>query len=97
MRARKRRRSYEEEAGHLAIETNAAIDPAIEAERLDEIQRVRRVLANMKPRNAKILILRYSGLSYSELANTLGVRAGSIGTMLVRAEAEFEKRYQQSF
>ena len=95
LRARKRRSRYEEEAGHLDIETHASPDPAKEAERLEEVQRVRQILSRMKPRNAKLLILRNSGFSYAELAATLGVAPGSIGTMLVRAETEFEKRYRQ--
>jgi len=95
LRARKRRSRYEEEAGHIDIETHASPDPAKEAERLEEVQQVRQILSLMKPRNAKLLILRNSGFSYAELAVTLGIEPGSIGTMLVRAEADFEKRYRQ--
>ena len=95
LRARKRRSRYEEEAGHVDIETHASPDPAKEAERLEEVQQVRQILSLMKPRNAKLLILRNSGFSYAELAATLGIEPGSIGTMLVRAEADFEKRYRK--
>jgi RNA polymerase sigma-70 factor (ECF subfamily) len=45
-------------------------------------------------RQAQLLILRYSGLSYRELAVALGVSENSIGTLLVRAEREFEKRFR---
>ncbi|MCJ7660760.1 MAG: sigma-70 family RNA polymerase sigma factor [Anaerolineales bacterium] len=95
LRSRKRRSRYEEEAGHLAMDVHAAPDPAKEAERLEEIQRVRQILSLMKPRDAKLLILRNSGFSYTELAVTLEVAPGSIGTLLVRAEADFEKRYRR--
>ena len=95
LRSRKRRSRYEEEAGHLAMDVHAASDPAKEAERLEEIQRVRQILSLMKPRDAKLLILRNSGFSYTELAVTLEVAPGSIGTLLVRAEADFEKRYRR--
>ncbi len=57
--------------------------------------RVREALARMKPAQAQLLILRHSGLSYQELAEALGVKASSIGTLLARAEAEFEKRYRE--
>ena len=95
IRARKRRTRYEEEAGHMEMEYQASTDPAIEAERSAEIHQVRKILAQMKPRNAKLLILRNSGFSYAELAATLRLASGSIGTLLVRAEADFEKRYRQ--
>jgi RNA polymerase sigma-70 factor (ECF subfamily) len=95
LRARKRRSRYEEEAGHLNMEFHASPDPALEVERLEEIRRVRQILSLMKPRNAKLLVLRNSGFTYAELAVTLGVAPGSIGTMLIRAEAEFLKRYQR--
>ena len=55
---------------------------------------MQRVLAQMKPRSAQILILRYSGLSYAEIAEAVGVAAGSVGTLLARAEEEFEERYR---
>ncbi len=95
LRSRKRRIRYEEESGRLVMDVNAAPNPAKEAERMEEIQRVRQVLSLMKPRDAKLLILRNSGFSYAELAVTLGVAPGSIGTLLVRAEADFEKRYRR--
>lgn len=95
IRARKRRTRYEDEAGHMEMEFQASTDPAIEAERTEEIHRVRKILAQMKPRNAKLLVLRNSGFSYAELAATLGLASGSIGTLLVRAESDFEKRYRQ--
>jgi len=93
LRARKRRQRYEEEAGYSALDTQATPDPQTEIERLEEAQLVRKILSQMKPRHAKLLILRNSGFSYAELASILAVSPGSIGTMLVRSEAEFKKRY----
>jgi RNA polymerase sigma-70 factor (ECF subfamily) len=94
LRAFKRRQRYEEEAGRRVLEAAAAPDPDIAAGRAEERQQVRRVLAQMKPRSAQLLILRHSGLSYAELAAALGVAPGSIGTMLARAEREFEAQYR---
>ncbi len=94
LRSRKRRRHYEEEAGTLEYLHHSPVNPAAEAERSEERERVRQVLRKMKPRSAQILILRHSGLSYAEIAKALEVAPGSIGTLLVRAEQEFEKRYQ---
>ena len=56
--------------------------------------RVQAVLAEMKPRDAQLLVLRADGLAYRELAESLGVQASSIGTLLARAEAEFEGKFR---
>jgi RNA polymerase sigma-70 factor, ECF subfamily len=95
LRDRKRRRQYEMDAGGLALASDTGGDPAQAAEQRLERQRVRRVLAAMKPRSAELLILRHSGLSYAEVAAALEITPASVGTLLARAEAEFEKLYQQ--
>ena len=94
LRAGRRRREYEESAGTLALERADPADPAEEFERGERRARVRHVLAQMRPRQARILVLRHSGLSYAEIASTLGVAPGSVGTLLARAESEFERRYR---
>jgi len=94
LRARKRRKRYEEHAGVLDLQEKHGDDPAQEVERLQERQRVRSVLAEMKPRSAQLLLLRHSGCSYAEMAAALGIAPGSVGTLLARAETEFEKRYR---
>lgn len=93
LRSRKRRERYEEEAGRYSLQGSAITDPSIEVERHESQERVRQVLSKMKPRSAKLLHLRYSGLSYSELAVVLEIAPGSVGTFLARAEEEFEKIY----
>jgi RNA polymerase sigma-70 factor (ECF subfamily) len=50
-------------------------------------------LIQLKPRDAKLLLLRYSGLSYKELAVALNLSPGSIGSLLTRAERAFAKEY----
>jgi len=59
----------------------------------EETVLVRRVLAGMRDRRAQLLILRYSGLSFAEVARLLGLSPSSIGTLLDRAEKDFQKRY----
>ena len=59
--------------------------------------RVREVLESLKPREAQLLLLRANGLAYRELAQTLGVEPGSVGTMLARAEAEFERKFRARY
>lgn len=94
LRAARRRQKYEIEAGQLDLQTNPSPDPTREAERAAERIRVRRTLAAMKPRDAQLLLLRHSGLSYAELAAALQLNPASIGKLLSRAEKEFEKRYE---
>lgn len=94
LRARRRRQRYEEAGGQRLLDSTPPPNPAAEAERADERAQVRRVLAEMKPRSAHLLLLRHSGFSYAEIAEMLGVAAGSVGTLLARAEAEFEARYR---
>jgi RNA polymerase sigma factor (sigma-70 family) len=69
-------------------------DPAESAQHSDEQRAVRAVLARLKDRDADILILRYSGLSYREIAQVLDVAAGSVGTLLSRAEERFRAVYE---
>ena len=40
-----------------------------------------------------VLLADVEELSYREIADILGVGAGSVGTLLARAEAEFERRF----
>lgn len=94
LRARQRRRQYEAQAGLQALEQTSPADPATLLEQAEERQRVWAALAKMKPRSASLLALRYSGVSYAEIAAALGLAASSVGALLARAEAEFERRYK---
>lgn len=78
------------------------VDPADESDsaltrllRNERIRDVREVLSRLKVEKAQILLLRYGGFSYQEIAVTMQIRPGSVGTMLARAEAEFCRLYQR--
>lgn len=94
LRADKNRQSYEHEAGIIHLENTRTGEPESALDILEEQEKVRLTLKRMKPRSAKLLILRYSGLSYAEISAALQVSAGSVGTLLARAEREFQKIYQ---
>ncbi len=94
LRARKRRQQHELDAGKWAIENNVS-DPAQNVATEEERARVRTILGEMDERQARLLILRHSGMAYKELADTIGVSVNSVGTLLVRAEREFAKRYRE--
>jgi len=94
IRDRKRREGYEVEAGRVEWLEHKDLGPAEIFAREETIQQVRAVLSEMNERQAQLLILRYSGKSYKEIASMLEVSDTSIGPLLVRAEREFEKRYR---
>ena len=97
LRAAARRQHYEQAAAHSAFQTPSTPNPLDEVLREERRNLVRAVLAALRPAHAQILILRSSGLSYNDLAESLGVERGSVGTMLARAEREFEKRFLEMY
>jgi RNA polymerase sigma factor (sigma-70 family) len=97
LRANSRRKRREEAAGVETLRT-AGADSALEGIlREERCARVREVLAGLKARDAQLLLLRSNGLPYRELAKILGIQASSVGTLLARAEAEFERRYRARY
>jgi RNA polymerase sigma-70 factor, ECF subfamily len=90
----KRREQYELTAGRNTLEEKAQLSPADILAQEEEHQQVRLVLARMNERQSQLLILRYSGLSYKEIASALNLAPASIGPLLVRAEREFKKQYR---
>ncbi|MFQ5407849.1 MAG: sigma-70 family RNA polymerase sigma factor [Anaerolineales bacterium] len=93
LRARARREAYEGRAGRAALERETAPNPEAEAIRAAVRRDVRGTLAHMRQRSARLLVLRHSGCSYADIAAALNISAGSVGTLLARAEREFERQY----
>lgn len=94
LRAASRRNRLEQAAaldGSSNRRAESGLDHMLRAEKQ---QRVRGVLADLKPAQAQLLLLRASGHSYKELAAALEMELASVGTMLIRAEAAFEKLYR---
>ena len=83
------RRGRRETADTVA--RDVPVDPAQQAEDAETRAEVRGALARIDERAAALLALRYSGLSYDEIAAALGLRRSGIGTMLRRAEDAFRK------
>jgi RNA polymerase sigma-70 factor (ECF subfamily) len=87
LRARKRR-AAREERGATA---EPSIDPHEAAETNERRRAVREALRRLPERSVSVLVLRYSGLSYAEVAQALGVGVGQVGTLLRRAEERLRK------
>jgi RNA polymerase sigma-70 factor (ECF subfamily) len=94
IRSWKRRERYEMNAGKYALEDAPEAQPAQILAQAEERRLVRLALARLNERQAQLLTLRYSGLSYKEIANALDLAPASIGPLLLRAEREFEKQYR---
>lgn len=62
-----------------------------------EQERVRLLLATIKPREAELLVLRSQGFTYEELAAILHLNPASIGTLLSRAQQTFRKEYTRRY
>lgn len=60
--------------------------------RKEEVEMVNRVLNNMGERDRTCLIMKFSGFSYDEIAQTIGVKKSSVGTLIARAQARFRDR-----
>ena len=97
LRSQKRRTARQERFSRLWRFDRPPSDPAQLTEYRTIQTQVRQVLAELKPREAKLLLLRHSGLSYKELAAVLNVAPGSIGSLLTRAERDFAKKYRLAF
>ena len=63
----------------------------------EEQRRVRAILSRMKKTQAQLLVLRSEGFIYEDIAQTLGLNAASIGTLLRRAEETFRKEYVKRY
>jgi RNA polymerase sigma-70 factor (ECF subfamily) len=94
LRVNSRRRKWEQAAGAETLRVSEPAGALDEMLRDERCGRVRTVLAALKPREAQLLLLRASGLAYRELAQTLGIEPRSVGTLLARAEQEFERKFR---
>lgn len=73
--------------------------PAAEApdevmSREERIQSVRDALATLSPRDREALLLRAEGFSYDEIAATVGLAPGAVGTTLARARRRLVEAYR---
>lgn len=78
------------------VEPDTQLDPEVESQRREDRSRVRATLAELPERQSSLLLLRYAGLSYAEIAVVLDVAPGSVGTLLARAERAFVGAYERN-
>ena len=69
--------------------------PDQEFDRAEDTARVRRALATLNDRDREALLLKAEGFNYEEIAATLGLAKGAIGTTLARARRRLVEAYRE--
>jgi RNA polymerase sigma factor (sigma-70 family) len=88
----RRRRERRELADQVSVREDAwAGDPQRLVEQAFDREQVRAAMRRLPPRASGVLALRYSGLSYAEVAQAMGIAVGQVGTVLRRAEARLKQ------
>ena len=62
-----------------------------------EQQRVRTVLGALDRRHSELLLLRSQDLSYQEIAASLALNPGYVGSLVSRAQEAFRKEYRKRY
>jgi len=91
-----RRRAQRETAHALDPAQTPVANPERLVEEAEGRREVRRALSKLPQRTAALLMLRYSGLSYAEVATALGMKVGNVGTLLRRAEEAMRKEVNRA-
>lgn len=95
-RVRDERRARERLERAARLEPDGVVDgPERDVARGEEAAAVRRALAALPDRQREALLLRHSGYSYAEIAETLDVAIGSVGVLLARGERAFRETYKE--
>jgi RNA polymerase sigma factor (sigma-70 family) len=71
-----------------------ASGPDVELERREDAAKVRAALAMLNERDREALLLKAEGFDYEEIAATLGLAKGAIGTTLARARRRLVEAYR---
>jgi|RhiMetdeSRZDD1v2_1073273.scaffolds.fasta_scaffold1500395_1 RNA polymerase sigma factor (sigma-70 family) len=62
---------------------------------LEEIHEVQNTLMKLSERDRDLLVMKYSGYSYEEIAESKGMEKNSIGTFLARAKKRFKHYFME--
>ena len=69
-----------------AVRAEANPSPAEQAQRSEDVERLRRALDTLSERDREVLLLWDAGLSYADIAEETGLAVGGIATTVVRAK-----------
>ena len=93
LRADSRRVRREERAGRENPMNEMPENPLNDLLAEERRDRVRAVIAQLKPIQGQVLLMGSSGYSCKEIAAVLGVRPDSLYVLIARAKAQFEQKY----
>jgi RNA polymerase sigma-70 factor (ECF subfamily) len=93
----RRRKNEHAAAIEAAASPSARSGPLESLIREEQRARVQVALGSLKPISARLLLLRYVGFSYRELATTLKINPASVGQLLLRATSEFKSKYSEMY
>ncbi|WAM33612.1 sigma-70 family RNA polymerase sigma factor [Caldicellulosiruptor morganii] len=60
-----------------------------------EILQVKMTLEKLPDEQKDLLLLKYSGYTYEEIAKIMNINPNSVGTMIARAQKKFRKIYEE--
>ncbi|HVF57281.1 MAG TPA: sigma-70 family RNA polymerase sigma factor [Pyrinomonadaceae bacterium] len=94
LRGRNRSNAREEEFAKAVVGVDG-LTVALDAdyERRAEIEEARRALEQIKEPMRSCLLLKQQGLSYREIASTLSLNEGNVGSLIARGRKEFIRVY----
>ncbi len=95
LRDTRRWRDRAERGGRLSLAGIEAAEPLDDVLRAEAQEAVRRSLAQLPEKQRACLLLRHTGYSYAEIAASLGITVGSVGTTLARAERAFRTIHEE--
>lgn len=95
LRDNRRWRDRAERGGRLDLD-RPTDEPVDEVLRDEQRRAVRASLARLPQRQRDCLLLRHAGYSYAEVAATLDIPSGSVGTTLARAERAFRLLHEET-
>lgn len=93
MRTEKRHQAREEKQSAYSEQAVASLEETWMQQ--EDITAVQEVLERLKERDRTLLLLKYSGYSYQDMAEAVGVEVSSVGTLLARAKMRFKSTYTQ--
>jgi RNA polymerase sigma-70 factor (ECF subfamily) len=92
----RRRAACRDEAFEIEkLQSREAFAPDEALERKIQAARAQRVLGSLQEPYRTCLLLRHEGLSYREIAGTLGLKESCVGSFIVRGRNEFVKLYKE--
>lgn len=93
IRTEKRHRARQDKQKMFGKKATSSVeDKYMEHEDIDEVQKS---LMKLSERDRELLIMKFSGYSYEEIARHIGIEIGSVGTLLARAKQRFKQSYME--